>query len=285
MLDRIRHHISSVGIEWVCIKLPFIIANYYWIKRSLFNTTSISVNKGICSLVSCDVLIIDTVKWLVLGLMVIASILYLFERKMIVVTFTLFVISLFVFSAHESYGVQERTGIVTLIWLVQFVAYLWKWRIKEFDLEKNRIFFPVQVIVVSYTLSALSKIQMSGWSWFHDSHMIILQMLKTNQVKYLDGQIQLNEIVDSKIEFVMQHGTIMSLLLLSALLIELTSGIGLLSKKLRLLYGLLLLFFHFGIDFFFGIVIDTFFESMIIFMINPYYLGYLIFTGKRKEDV
>lgn len=276
MWNNLKTTSKNTTIEWICIKVPFVLSCYFWIKHSLEATTSIATQKGVCYLFDCNLLVSDSVKIFLLVLTVVLSTLYVLEKKMLLVTFLLFLICFIVFSAHESFGVQDRTGIVTLIWLVQFLAYFLKWKNPDFNLSKNRISFPVQVIVACYTLSALSKLYVSGPSWFLDSQSVILQMLKSNQTQYLDGEIPFGEVMSPKIGFVAQYGKTMSVLLFGALMIELSSGLGLINKKMRLLYGCLLLFLHFGIDFFFGIVISAFYKSMIIFMINPFYLLYLL---------
>jgi hypothetical protein len=148
-------------------------------------------------------------------------------------------------------------------------------------LQKQRIFFPVQVIVACYTLSALSKIFTSGFSWFSDAYLMVLQMLKSNQMKSLDGNFFSVDMISPKIQFVYNHEGLMIFLLSVALLIELSSGLGLLNKKMRIFYGFLLLCLHLGIKFFFDIIIPPFCISMIIFMINPCFLIYQ-FTKKIR---
>lgn len=269
--------ITSQKAEWLCIKIPFILFSVNQLISTLIPIGSISSGKGLCLLFDCSPLLSIVVKSLIIASLIVCSIFYLMEKQMIVSTFGIFAISLLVFSLHESFGVSARTGVFTLIWLAQFLAYLsYKNNQDEISLQKTRIFYPVQVIVACYTLAGLSKIWTSGSSWFYDARLMVLQLLKSNQMEYFDGKIPAEAILSSKIQFVFDHKEFMAILLMIALLIEVTSGIGLLNKKLTLLYGCLLLSLHVGIDLFFSVKIEAFYKSMIIFMINPLYLVYLL---------
>jgi hypothetical protein len=276
MWNNLNKTIKDNNIEWLCIKIPFVVFCCFVLKYSLESATSIGTSRGLCYLLNCNLFLISSVKIFFLVLIVILSVLYILERKMLFVSFLMFLLCFIVFSAHESFGVQDRTGIVTLIWLVQFLSYFFKWKKPNFDLNRNRIYFSVQVIVACYTLSALSKLYVSGFSWVLNTQLIVLQMLKSNQTSYLDGWILLTDVVSPKITFVLENSKTVSFLLFCALMIELTSGLGLINKKIRIIYGFLILLLHFGIYYFFGIVIFSFAVSMIFFMINPFYLIYLL---------
>jgi len=264
-----KQYLLSQDWEWLFIKLPFAYYSFTWIRRTLREITSIIIERGFCEWVDCNFMTLAITQKIILFLTIAALTFFVFERWMKTATFSIACICFVVYSAHESFGVQNRTGIVTLVWFSIFLAYAWKAKKPTFDLQKNRIFFPVQVIVACYTLSAISKLYVSGFSWFLDSQNMVLQLLKSNQVRFLDGEISAHEIYSEKMQFVMQHPQIMSALLLGALLIELTSGLALLNKKMRLFYGFLLLCLHIGIDFFFGIVIISFLKTMIVFLFNP----------------
>src|SRR5690606_8868390 len=106
-------------------------------------------------------------------------------------------------------------------------------------LEKTRIFYSIQVIAASYTLAALSKLKTSGFSWFIDSKYMVLQMLKSNQMKYFDGVIEESELMDYKMNWVLEYPVFFSIMLLAALLIELTCALALINNKTKILYGIL----------------------------------------------
>lgn len=267
---------TNQKLEWLCIKIPFILFSINQLVSTLIPINSISSGKGVCSLFDCNPLLSDIFKVVIISLLLVFSILYIMEKQMIISTFGIFCIALLVFSLHESFGVSARTGVFTLIWLAQFFAYLfYKNNPNQILLHKNRIFYPVQVIVACYTLAGLSKIWTSGLSWLYDARLMTLQLLKSNQMNYFDGKIPAESILSSKVQFVFDHKEFMATLLMIALLIEITSGFGLLNKKMTIIYGCLLLSLHIGIDLFFNVKIEAFYKSMIIFMINPFYLIYL----------
>lgn len=265
-------------IKWNCIKIPFILFWAFFTTYALHQTNSFSINKGLCQLLNCNFILISSVKIVGIALIILLTILYLFERKMKLTLFALFVVSLIIYSAHESYGVQLRTGLIPLIFLAQYFAYQFFQKDPE-KLYHNRIHYTVQVVVASYTLSALSKLITSGFSWFYDAKYMVLQMLKSNQTHYFDGIVSYESIHSWKVDFVLNNPIFIATLLLGALLIELTSSIGLINTKTRLIYGILLLIMHIGIFFFFNILIFPFIIPMVLFMINPFWLGYV---GLRK---
>lgn len=272
---------KSTKIAWQCIKIPFILFWLFLTIYILFQVTPFSSDKGICQFFDCNVFIIKPIKYLIVFLSLLLSVFYIFEIKMKLTTFMLFLLSLFIFSIHESYGIALRTGIITFIFFSQFMAYKSKYLSNDETFVKNRINYSIQVIVACYSLSAISKIITSGYDFISDVHLMSLQMLKSNQMKYLDGIIDHAAIFSPKIDLILHHQEWMTLLLLFALLIELTSGLACLSKKTKLIYGLLLLFLHIGIAFFFHIVIVTFLIPMIIFMLNPFYLVYRFYSTKQ----
>lgn len=271
------NHINSSKneLKWKFIKIPFIIVVFILFKYALFGITSFSINRGFCQLMSCNWVLIDWVKYFLLLLFVLFSALYILEKKMIIATLSISVLLFIVLSAHESYGVQLRTGILPLIFLSQSAAYFIRKKEKLTSHNTDlRISIPIQVIVACYTLAGISKLIQDGFSWFLDSKFIVLQMLKSNQTHYFDGRIDYSEIYSPLIEFVLNNPILLSALLLGALIIELSSGLAIINKKLRLIYGFLLLAMHIGIWFFFDIRIVSFIVPMILFMINPLWLGY-----------
>lgn len=274
MWSRFLIYWKSLDKEWLFIKIPFAYFCFSYFIFLLDEISSVSVERGICSWIDCHFFLNSFFQKSIIITLAILFILYLFEIWMVFVTLFISIIAFGVLSAHESFGIQQRTGILVLIWFAQFIAYFIKSFSLTYDIRKNRIFLPVQVIVACYTLSGLSKLYTSGFSWFMDSQLLVLQILKTNQVQYINGQIALSEIYSSIVHFVLNHGDFMSILLMGALFIETTSGMALINKKVRILYGVLLLSMHIGIVLFFHIQIRAFIVPMILFMLNPFFLAY-----------
>ncbi len=290
MLNNVQNELNSPRLkaEWLSIKLPFALFWLLFCSRIVIQLTSLHSNKGLCNLIECNLLTGAVAKYVLLFFILLFSVLYVLEKSMLITTFMLFALSFLVFSMHESFGISSRTGVITFVFLAQFIAYWLFTRNKnQKKLQHNRIFMPVQVIVTSYTLSGLSKVMTSGTSWFAESEKMVLQILKSNQMQLLDGHLLLQptELLSDKINFILEYSVIVFILLLLALIIELTSFIGMLNKKLRLLWGVMLLLLHVGIYMLFEIAIGSFIVTMILFMINPFFIIYTSFQSlNRSKD-
>lgn len=265
---------SSINsLEWKTIKIPFILFTSSLMVFILFNVTFISGTKGICSLFDCNIFVGNILKIILLILIVIFSIMYCLEIKMVFTTFFLCLLSYLVFSIHESFGVSLRTGILPLIFGAQSLAYFFNRKNKDFDIKQNRIFYSIQVIVSCYTLSAISKILTSGTSWLTDTKYLVVQNLKNNQMDYLDGfYYQSPEILDFKSNFIISHQGLIGVILSLALVIELFSFVTLISKKHRMIWGILLLLMHVCIFVLMEVAIFPFIIPMLLFILNPLYL-------------
>jgi hypothetical protein len=207
---------------------------------------------------------------------------YILEIKMLITTFVLTTILLIIFSIHESYGVSARTGVLTLILFSQFISYFIYYIYNDQStLRINRIDFSIQVLIAGYTLSAISKLYTSGLTWITDGKNIVLQILKSNQMKHLDGIAHHSLYwTDKKVSFITENECLVGITLLLALIIELFSGISLISKKYRLYWGIALLLMHLGIYLLMEIFIYSFAIPMVLFMINPFYLFFNTFKYK-----
>ena len=257
-------------IEWLCIKIPFIILVYFNLKSTVLSIIEITGEKGICHLINCNLFLFDITKYIIVIWLTLSSILFLFGKFKLFAISSLFLVSLIIFSLEESLGILSRSGIISLIFLSLVIAHYLHADSPE-KLTIARIQYPIQVIVACYTLAALSKITVSGISWVTDAEMMIVQMAKINQTRILDG-IYHGEVLSPKALFVLEHKVIISLLLFGALCIELFSGLAMINKKTRIVYGFLLVSLHIGIYYFFQILIMSFIIPMVLFLINPFFL-------------
>jgi hypothetical protein len=272
---------SEVQLTWIFIKVQFILVFSAHFFYSLSFLSSFSTTKGVCLFVNCEFLLDYKVKISIILFHCFFSFLYVFEKKMILTTFFLAVNGFLVFSAHESFGVQDRTGILTLIFFAQFIAYCLISINPQISTNNIQQLFSLQVIVACYTLSAISKLLTSGYQWFLDGHLSTLQILKTYQAHYLDGFNPSMQLLEIKTNFIINYQPVWIVFLFIALLIELSSGLALVNTKMKFIYGLLLLSLHLGIGFFFGIYITAFIFPMIIFMLNPLYICYKLMSIKK----
>lgn len=273
---------KSTNLEWIFIKIPFVLyllSYCFFITRNIDNIT---INKGVCQFINCNYILMDVIKYPLFLMLFVFSIFYILERRMIWTTFILFSIVFVILSLRESYGVQDRNGLLVLILFSQFIAYSIKHFKPQFNLKKYRIYYSIQVIVASYTLSAISKIYTSHLTWFTNAKYMVNQLVKANQ-SYLLNNNQSKALIDYKIQFVLEHPLMITILLSLALFIELFSGLALINKRIRLLWGLFLLAMHIGIYFFFKIQINPFIYPLILFLINPFYLISLLFSKIRSS--
>jgi len=239
---------------------------------------------GICTWFPCDFLLHFPFNKILLYSSVIIAYLYIFEIKVLWTSFIMFLISLLVFSIEESNGILERRGLLTFIFLAQFVAYFLHNKKNHFNLKKYRIQFSVQVIAAGYVLAGLSKLIHSGWNWVLDGERITLQILKSHYYTYIDLG---NESWLAKgyelVKFIEAHPYLLTFLLASSLLLELGAFLAIYSRRHAIMYGLLLLFMHIGIYWVMEIAIVSILFPMLIFMINPLYLIWIIFNHLLKK--
>lgn len=262
-------------IEWYCLVIPFIIFNLFQMISLIVQIDTITINRGICHLINCNLFLLTYVKLLLVIWLVISFALFFQKKFKLYSLFSFLIISLIIYSLEESFGIQSATGIIPLIWLAIIVAYCKYiyFNFKKESMYSDRILYPIQVISAGYTLAAISKLSASGFHWVLSAKNMALQMIKTNQVGILDN-IYYGDIISTKVLFVMQHRHIIGFLLLGALMMELTSGLAIINSKTRIFYGITLTCMHIGIYYFFHIHLYSFIISMFLFFINPFYLIY-----------
>ena len=127
------------------------------------------------------------VKYLFISFGIGLSILYFLEIKMSATVFLLFIFSVFSFSLEEWNGVLNIYSLLSFLFIAKFIAYILPYFNKIFNPEKYRIEFSVQAICAAYTLSALSKITVSGISWIYSGKFMALQILKSYQYKFVSN--------------------------------------------------------------------------------------------------
>jgi hypothetical protein len=235
--------------------------------------SSLPLPIGVCTWFPCVFFLHFPFNKILLYSSVIIAYLYIFEIKVLWTSFIMFLISLLVFSIEESNGILERRGLLTFIFLAQFVAYFLHNKKNHFNLKKYRIQFSVQVVAAGYVLAGLSKLIQSGWKWILDGERITLQILKSHYYTYIDlgnekWLIKGYELVN----FIESHPYLLFFLLASSLLLELGAFLVIFSRRHAIIYGLLLLSMHIGIYWVMEIAIVSILFPMLIFLINPLYL-------------
>jgi hypothetical protein len=268
---------TSVDIEWLYIKISFILFWFITFYFSIINSHQIPLPVGICTLVNLNWILYPIIKIIVIIFTLIFCILYLFEYKMRWICFFLFIISLISFSIEESNGLYNRNTLLSLILFVQFISYL-----KEQSNLHNSsaLQYSIQVIAGAYTLSAISKLCDAGLFWVVDGKRITLQILKSHFQEYSDyvnNSFLLKG--DILVKFIENHTFLLYIVLSVSLILELFALVTLTNKKITLIYGILLLFMHLGIYIIMDILILPIILPMIIFMINPLFHAFKLVTA------
>lgn len=239
---------------------------------------------GICTWFPCDFLLHFPFNKILLYSSVIIAYLYIFEVKVLWTSFLMFLISLLVFTIEESNGILERRGLLTFIFLAQFIAYLLAHIREHFNLKKYRIQFSVQVVAAGYVLAGISKIMQSGWKWVLDGERITLQILKSHYYTYIDlGNEKWLAKGYELVNFIEAHPYLLIFLLASSLILELGAFLAIFSRRHAIIYGLLLLSMHIGIYWVMEIAIVSILFPMLIFMLNPLYLGWLVLNSLSRK--
>lgn len=264
--------------QWKWLKIPFII---FWFGTTvvvLWKASDIVAPTSICKFFDCSVFLSLAVKIMILSIAFTAVISYILEKRMLLSTAVLSIISVLIFTLEDSQGIFNRNDILSGILIAQFLAYL-VFRLKKSQelLNKQRIFFSQQIIIAIYFLSGLSKIISSGFFWFTNPQGFAIQVQKSNMNKFIDyhneSYIAKGEVMTT---FILSHPNLISSLLFLTLFIELGVVITLfINKKWMIFYGVLLLCLHIGIWFFMSIVITPIIVVNLIFLVNALYLMYM----------
>lgn len=259
--------------EWFYIKLSLVITIWPGLIYKLFTLHGQPYPVGVCRLFNCAAITVDPIRYIMAGLLLFLAIAYLMEKKMFWVTISIFCIVLILLTLQESNGQKGRSGLLSLFFLAQSLAYYLSNRITGFDLNKYRVQFCAQFIAGVYTLAGFSKVMTSGLSWIEDAPNIALQMIKS----YRFEDVNLGGEVSSQnglmlVNWVESYPFVIQFLLGTALLIELGAFVLLISKKWAFFYSFLLLSMHLGIYFMLHITFPTVTEPLVILFINPLYL-------------
>lgn len=269
--------------EWIWIKITLVL---FWAKFVLFrpiNYPAVDSPVGLCRIVPCSFLGTTPGFTLFVVLAGILFTLYLLEKKMVVVTIGLGVITQLVLNLELSNGIRSRGGVVTMLFYSQAVAYIANYvRFIECNYKKYRIQFPIQIIAASYVLSALSKLRESGIGWITEGRHIPLVMLKSYYHYYADTGNK--AVLQNGQEFaysLFANVNVIYLLLTITLILEFFAFLALINRRVTLVYGLLLLGMHIGMRYILNITLVLVAIPMIIFFINPFYYLFIFFTKSR----
>lgn len=271
-------------LEWKCMKIFFAYQFFLFSNYILYKFNSIPHPVGIYRLIGHSYFPDHTIKIGISIFVVILLALYIADIKMIVSTLSLFMISVLIFSIGESNGMWGRNGLLSLIFLAQFIAYIFHYNGIGLSLSRNRVQFSLQAIAAVYTLAAISKINTSGINWLTDSPNLALQVLKSFNYEYITtGDVSYKVAGVSQANWIIQHPLLTKILLGGSLISEAFSFLILINKKWAFVYGLLLLSMHIGIKVFMDIFFPTISLPMVAFCINPLYLAIVLIMACKSK--
>lgn len=271
--------------EWVAMKISISIIWIYMIFIILTTYDSVPLSTSICKILPCNLITSPFISILVFVISIVILLFYILEVHIKKALLAIFIISVIVFTIEESNGILNRRSMLSFIFFAQLVAYL-LYEGKNEVLKNQRILLSIQVVAAAYTLSALSKLEISGFQWFLDGKNIVLQILKSNYYDYIGNGDIINVLNGWKnVELVQKHTYLLYLLLASSLILEMFSFISILGKRQAFVYGTLLSGMHIGIYLLMNIRIEAVILPMVIFMVNPLYLFYNLILFPLVEKI
>jgi hypothetical protein len=266
-------------LEWKFLKISLVVFWLNLIFRTLVEYNNLPLPIGVLCFLPANINISLAFKSICLTTTIISVYFYIIEKKMLWATLFLFIISVLVFTIEESNGIFQRNGLFSFVFFAQFLSYVLKLKNIHSNIEKNRVQFSVQVIAVGYTLSAISKLNVSGLNWVLDSRKMPLQIMKSFYYSYVDeGNIYYIQKAHEAINSFNTNINIIYFLSGFSLALEFFALISILSKKHAFVFGLLLFIMHIGIFIYMNITIMGIIYPMLIFMVNPFYLCWISFV-------
>ena len=89
----------------------------------LYLRTDIAFPVGIAQYLDLSILLSNVSKAILISLIIVSTVMYLFERFMMLNTLFIFVLSVAVFTIEKSNGYSGENGMVSMIFLAQHIAY------------------------------------------------------------------------------------------------------------------------------------------------------------------
>lgn len=173
-------------------------------------------------------------------------------------------------------AINHTNQIITLTLLVQWLAALWcatGWRRKSLQPDSQTGYqlaadWTRQAVMSTYVVSAISKLVESGGLWFRDTHYFGLQIVKSSgMAKY--GDTGPGNDVQWLAQSIIDHPWMATLFIGVALPLELFAFLGLLNRRLALLFGLTLFAFHSTVTEMMNLNFNFHKTLLLVLFINP----------------
>ena len=228
--------------------------------------------EGICRWFDCSAFADGPLSWITLAVVSMLALAYVRGDSPLIITASMACMSVVILSIERCHGVQAREELWSMILLGQTAAQA-RYSLgshyfrQTVPIQNILMAYSVQMLTVAYVTAGITKLQTSGFDWVLNSPNAQLQVIKlAAQLKIEFGLEWPSAYAHSVGLFIDRFPLIFQSLFAFALLTELLAFIGMLSKRLSRLYGVILLFLHAGIMLVMFIVIPTFIVCIVAYM-------------------
>ena len=145
-------------------------------------------------------------------------------------------------------SISHGTQILSLVLLFQLYSYISKRKENSKtieNLDSSAVFYSQQAIVGVYMIAGIYKMMKSGISWFINSPNIVLQILKCHESDY-NGVLTKEyptyylQIVD----LILTYPNAARIFFSAGVFLEIFAFLALTGRKSRVIFGILIVFFH-----------------------------------------
>jgi len=285
----ILNRFKFTPMEWNLVKILSII---FWLLLTipiLLKYHNQPQPEGICNYINCAFFSSSSFTYFTFGFLLIVSLLYLLERFMLLSIFLIAVLSVIIFSLEISNaGHSSRTEIVSMLFIIQFIAYL------RYSLGGNKfkeettaynvaMMYSIQIIAAAYIISGISKLGESGIGWVTEAQNISVRILRSYSSRAVDlDDSNLEQRGRNLAAFVLQHQTLIKIGFAGALFAEICAFIAMFGKRHAHYYLIVILLLQGGIFLTFGGVIIPFIVLNVIYFF-PFSLWRKLSSNENVE--
>ncbi len=273
-LPKVLNRFQYTQKNWTYAKVLTIIVWLAFVLQELAGHHTAPTPVGICQCLNCNAIISAPYSYLIAGAAIILSLLYIWEKYMPITLCLLAITGMIVFSVAISDGSRPRFEILSMVLIVQLIAYV-QYRLsgakfKAATSARNvAMFYSIQIIASCYMISAIRKVQVSGLSWIVNAPNVAIKVIASFTARGLDfnmhGLIPLGQGIAG---FVINHPLLIQFGFAGTFVIEFFALIATIGRKQARYYGFLLLLMHFFILLVMGIVIIPFVMLLVAYIIN-----------------
>jgi hypothetical protein len=229
---------------------------------------------GICHFFNCLFFTTQPVSYLVIGISVLLTGMYLFEKRMVLTTFLMSLTGCIVFSVATANGNDMRMEVVTIVLIAQCIAFI-QYRyagsaFKDATPARNlAMLYSIQVVAACYVIAAISKLHITGIGWVAQAPNIAIRVIKASSSRALDYNFPAVMHTGQRVaEAIIRHPFIIQMAFGFSLVVEFFAFSALASRSFCRKYSYLILIMHLFILLFMDILIPAFVVMVIAYMLN-----------------